>query len=329
MRREVDGQAGQVEIGKQPLQKRIRPRHGGLGVLHRNMEPAIQAEQVRRILLVRPAVEKIRIDSRESHQKVVEFAEEFVPEIAHRIEYYPGERPLFDLYGVEDEIQKALSRKVELKSGGYLIIEPTEALVSVDVNTGRYTGKKDPEKTILKTNLDAAREVARQLRLRDIGGIIVVDFIDMESKSNQDRLLQELRTYLNRDRARTRAFQVSELGLVEMTRQRVRPSLYYSLTQPCSHCEGAGRVFTPESVARRIERSLRRAAANGDDRRLSLRVHPRVALHILEDEPDFLRRLARNLELELSMRDDPLMKADEFRMLAGPADRDVTATYQV
>ncbi len=142
-------------------------------------------------------------------------------------------------------------------------------------------------------------------------------------------MLQELRTYLNRDRARTRAFQVSELGLIEMTRQRVRPSLYYSLTQPCSHCEGAGRVFTPETVVRRVERSLFRAAANGDDRRLALRVHPSVALHILEDEPEFLRRLARDLELTLDMRDDPLMKADEFRMLAGPAERDVTEKYSV
>jgi ribonuclease G len=274
-------------------------------------------------------VDSLTVDDREVRDEIARYLDGVAPDLKSRVHLYDGRLPLFDEHGVEEAIREAFQRRVDLPSGGYLIIEPTEALVSVDVNTGRYTGKKDPEKTILKTNLDAAREVARQLRLRDIGGIIVVDFIDMESRSNQDRVLQELRTYLNRDRARTRAFQVSELGLVEMTRQRVRPSLYYSLTESCAHCEGAGRVFTPESVVRRIERSLRRAAANGNDRRLSLRVHPQVALHILEGEPDFLRRMARGLDLDLTMRDDPLMKADEFRMLAGPSDRDVTASYQV
>jgi ribonuclease G len=267
------------------------------------------------------------IDDPKQHDRVTKFLQRTAPELADSVELYKEKTGLLEKWDVQKEFDSVLSRRVDLPSGGYLIIEPTEALVSVDVNTGRYTGKRDPEKTILKTNLDAAREVARQLRLRDIGGIIVVDFIDMESKANQDRVLQELRTYLNRDRARTRAFQVSELGLVEMTRQRVRPSLYYSLTEPCAHCEGAGRVFTPESVVRRIERALRRAAANGGDRRLALRVHPQVALHVLEHEPDFLRRMAANLELKLEIRDDPLMKADEFRLLVGPAATDVTAKY--
>ena len=272
-------------------------------------------------------VDSLTVDSPDVHEEIKRYLDGIDPDLMKRVHLYQEPLPLFDEYGVEEAIREAFQRRVDLPSGGYLIIEPTEALVSVDVNTGRYTGKKDPEKTILKTNLDAAREVARQLRLRDIGGIIVVDFIDMESKGNQDRVLQELRTYLNRDRARTRAFQVSELGLVEMTRQRVRPSLYYSLTEPCSHCEGAGRVFTPETVVRRIERALRRAAANGNDRRLSVRLHPQVALHILEEEPEFLRRLAGRLQLQLVMRDDPLMKADEFRLLAGPAHTDVTAKY--
>src|SRR5205814_2703290 len=134
--------------------------------------------------------------------------------------------PLFDKASIEHEIRDLFKRRCDLPSGGYLIIEPTEALVSVDVNSGRYTGKKDPEKTILRTNLEAAREVARQVRLRDLGGIIVIDFIDMDSQGNRDKVLYELRGHLSRDRARTRAFQVSELGLIEMTRQRVRPSLW-------------------------------------------------------------------------------------------------------
>ncbi|HEY0809863.1 MAG TPA: ribonuclease E/G, partial [Longimicrobiales bacterium] len=232
-----------------------------------------------------------------------------------------------DKYGIEDAIREAFQRRVELPSGGYIIIEPTEALVSIDVNTGRYTGRKDPEKTILRTNLDAAREIARQLRLRDIGGIIVCDFIDMETRANQDRVLQELRSYLGRDRARTRAFQVSELGLVEMTRQRVRPSLYQSMTQPCPDCQGSGRVFKPEIVLRRLERSIRRVAGQRSARPVMIRVHPQVAMYLLEDEPEFLRRIASQYKLEVDLRDDPLMKQDEFRLLAGPADADVTTKY--
>jgi ribonuclease G len=274
-------------------------------------------------------VDSLTVDSPAIHGEIKRYLDGIDPDLMQRVQLYDEPLPLFDKYGIEETIREAFQRRVDLPSGGYLIIEPTEALVSVDVNTGRYTGKKDPEKTILRTNLDAAREVARQLRLRDIGGIIVVDFIDMDTKSNQDRVLQELRTYLNRDRARTRAFAVSELGLIEMTRQRVRPSLYYSLTEPCAHCEGAGRVFTAETVVRRIERALRRAAVNGDERRLALRVHPQVALHIIEDEPEFLTRLASRLKLTLDMRDDPLMKADEFRLLSGPASTDVTAKYSV
>ena len=175
--------------------------------------------------------------------------------------------------------------------------------------------------------MDAAKEIARQLRLRDIGGIVVCDFIDMETRANQDRVLQELRQHLSRDRARTRAFQVSELGLIEMTRQRVRPSLFQSLTEPCPHCGGSGRVFRPETVVRRVERAIRRVAVQQREKEVTIRVHPQVALYILEEEPDFMRRLEKNLSLDVDLRDDPVMKQDEFRLLAGPADADVTTKY--
>jgi ribonuclease G len=209
------------------------------------------------------------------------------------------------------------------------VIEPTEALVSIDVNTGRYTGSKDPEKTILKTNLEAAREIARQLRLRDVGGIIVIDFIDMETRGNRDKVLQELRAHLARDRARTRAFAVSDLGLVEMTRQRVRPSLFASMTVPCPSCDGTGRVFRPEVVVRRIERSLRRAATDKRDRQLTVRVHPEVALYLLEQEPHFLKQVEEATGIDLELRDDPMMRQDEFKFVAQPAGRDVTERYAV
>jgi ribonuclease G len=219
--------------------------------------------------------------------------------------------------------------RVELPTGGSLVIQPTEALVSIDVNTGRYTGKKDPEKTILRTNLEAAREIARQIRLRDIGGIIVCDFIDMESRGNRDKVLQELRTHLGRDRARTKALAVSELGLVEMTRQRVRPSLWHSMTTECPTCAGTGRVFTPEVVARRLERALRRAGHEQRERQISVRLHPEVALYLLEEEPKLLQALGKTTGLDIDLRDDPMMRLDEFRLMSRPAGRDVTELYAV
>ena len=188
---------------------------------------------------------------------------------------YAEPTPLFDKFDIESEIRDLFKARVELPTGGSLIIQPTEALISIDVNTGRYTGKKDPEKTILRTNLEAAREIARQIRLRDIGGIIVCDFIDMETRSNRDKVLQELRTHLGRDRARTKALAVSELGLVEMTRQRVRPSLWHSMTTDCPTCAGTGRVFTPEVVARRLERALKRAGHEHRERQLTVQAASR------------------------------------------------------
>lgn len=272
-------------------------------------------------------VDALTIEGKEVYNEVKQYLDGVDPSLMSRVHLYVDPVPLFDKYGIEEAIREAFQRRVDLPSGGYIIIEPTEALVSIDVNTGRYTGKKDPEKTILKTNVDAAREIARQLRLRDIGGIVVCDFIDMDSRANQDRVLQELRQHLARDRARTRAFQVSELGLIEMTRQRVRPSLFQSLTEACPHCGGSGRVFRPETVTRRVERALRRIAVQQREKRVTIRVHPQVALYILEDEPDFMRRLERSLSLAVDVRDDPLMKQDEFRLLAGPADADVTNRY--
>jgi ribonuclease G len=272
-------------------------------------------------------VDSLIIDSPAVYEEVRQYLDSVDPSLIQRVHLYDDVRPLFDKYEIESEIQEAFQRRVALPSGGYIIIEPTEALVSIDVNTGRYTGKKDPEKTILRTNLDAAREIARQLRLRDVGGIVVCDFIDMESKQNREKVLQELRTYLGRDRARTKAFQVSELGLIEMTRQRVRPSLYHSQTEPCPTCAGTGRIFTPETVVRRIERAIRRLTAEMRERQLMVRVHPEVALYVLEEEPGFLRRMEKDTRIQLNLRDDPLMNADEFRLLAGSGHQDVTQRF--
>jgi ribonuclease G len=269
------------------------------------------------------------VDNKQVHNEIGQYVENMDPDLLDRVRLYQDSTPLFDRYGIEEEIAEAFGRRVNLPSGGYIIVEPTEALVSIDVNTGKFTGKgrKDPEETILRTNLDAAREVARQLRLRDVGGIVVADFIDMDSQENRDRVLQEIRTHLGRDRARTKAFAVSELGLIEMTRQRVRPSLFQTLTRACEHCGGTGRVFTPPTVIRRVERSLKRAAAAGDERAIVVRVHPEVALHVMEEEPDFLSRLRKRVTLKLDLKDDPLLREDEFRLLAGAAETDVTQRY--
>ncbi|HEX5580933.1 MAG TPA: Rne/Rng family ribonuclease, partial [Gemmatimonadaceae bacterium] len=202
-------------------------------------------------------VDALTVDSKAVYNEIVEYLKGIAPDLIERVKLYEDPVPLFDKEEIETEIRDLFKRRCDLPSGGYLIIEPTEALVSIDVNSGRYTGKKDPEKTVVKTNMEAAREVARQLRLRDVGGIIVCDFIDMEVKANRDRVLQELRTWLSRDRARTKAFAVSDLGLIEMTRQRVRQSHLQSMTMPCPTCRGTGRVFTPETIVRRVERSLR------------------------------------------------------------------------
>ena len=274
-------------------------------------------------------VDHLAVDLKELHTEIVNYLDQVGPELKERVELYGGTAPLFGKYDIESEIRDLFKRRVDLPTGGYILIEHTEALVSIDVNTGRYTGKKDPEKTIFKTNLEAAREIARQLRLRDIGGIIVCDFIDMETRGNRDKVLQELRATLSRDRARTRAFAVSDLGLIEMTRQRVRPSLYQSMTQACPTCAGTGRVFLPETVVRRLERSLKRAAAENRDRRLAVRLHPEVALYLLEEEPHLLKTLGKQTGIDLEVRDDPMMKLDEFKLMSQPAGRDVTEAYLV
>jgi ribonuclease G len=274
-------------------------------------------------------VDALHVDSKELYNEIEQYLNQIDPELMGRVQYYTDATPLFDKFDIESEIRDLFKARVELPTGGSLVIQPTEALISIDVNTGRYTGKKDPEKTILRTNLEAAREIARQIRLRDIGGIIVCDFIDMETRSNRDKVLQELRTHLGRDRARTKALAVSELGLVEMTRQRVRPSLWHSMTTDCPTCGGSGRVFTPEVVARRLERALKRAGHEHRERQLTVRLHPEVALYLLEEEPKLLQTLSKLTSLDLELRDDPMMRLDEFRLMSRPAGRDVTDLYAV
>lgn len=272
-------------------------------------------------------VDRLTVDSKQVYNEVVEYLTGIAPELIDRVQLHEDKVPLFDKAGVETEIRDLFKRRCDLPSGGYLIIEPTEALVSIDVNSGRFTGKKDPEKTVTKTNLEAAREIARQLRLRDVGGIVVCDFIDMETKANRDKVLQELRTHLGRDRARTKAYAVSDLGLIEMTRQRVRQSHFHAMTEPCPTCQGTGRVFTAETIVRRMERAVRRVASEGRREALVVKLPPDVALYVLQEEKELMRRLEKGIGFPVEMRDDPLLKPDEFKLVVKGAGRDITGQY--
>lgn len=234
--------------------------------------------------LMRPNIEKVRIDSREAFQRMKSFAKHYAPEIGDKLEHYPGERPIFDLYGVEDELQKALEIKVNLKSGGSLLIEQTEAMSTVDVNTGAFVGHRNLEETIFKTNLEAAAAIARQLRLRNIGGIIILDFIDMADKEHQRQVLRALEKNLERDRVKTSITGVSELGLVEMTRKRTRESLTQMLCEPCSVCNGRGKLKSAETVCYQIFREILREARAYDRENFVVLASQVVIDRLLDEE---------------------------------------------
>ncbi len=236
-------------------------------------------------------IEKIRIDSRSTYDKVKKFAGKFMPELVDRIEHYPGERPIFDLYGIEDEIQKALERKVPLKSGGYLIIDQTEAMTTIDVNTGGFVGHRNLEETIFKTNLESAQAIVRQLRLRNLGGIIIIDFIDMTDPEHKRQVMRALEKYLDKDRARTNVCDVSALGLVEMTRKRTRESLEHILCEPCPYCKGRASVRTAETVCYEIFREIIREARQFDAQEFLVLASQSVVDMMLDEESTSIAEL--------------------------------------
>ncbi|HEX4871471.1 MAG TPA: ribonuclease G [Nevskiaceae bacterium] len=240
-------------------------------------------------------VERVRIDSAAEFKRVRQFAQVFLPQAADRVEQYTGSAPIFDLYGVEDDINRALARKVELKSGGSLVIDQTEAMTTIDVNTGAFTGHRNLDETILKTNLEAAQAIARQLRLRNLGGIIILDFIDMKSEDHRAQVLRVLEKELRRDPARTQVFPFSPLGLVEMTRKRTRESLGHILCEPCPTCEGRGTVKTVETVCHEVMREVQRAARQFEARSFLVLAAPKVIERLMEDQPLGLAELETQL----------------------------------
>jgi len=235
---------------------------------------------------------RVVVDSRENFQKLAAFAERYMPQLAGRLEHYTGERPLFDLYNVEPEIERALSRRVELKSGGYLIIDQTEAMTTIDVNTGGFVGSRNFDDTVFKTNLEAAQAIARQLRLRNLGGIIIVDFIDMDSAEHRAAVLEELRRAVARDRTRITLNGFSALGLVEMTRKRTRESLAHVLCEPCPTCAGRGAIRTAHTVCYDILREIVREARAFNAREFRVIAAQPVIDLLLEDESASLAMLS-------------------------------------
>jgi len=234
--------------------------------------------------MMRGDVEKVRVDSRETYEKTLTFTHKFMPELAERIEWYSGERPIFDLYGVEDEIQRALKKEVPLKSGGYLIIDQTEAMTTIDVNTGAFLGHRNLEETVYKTNLEAAQAAARQLRLRNLGGIVIIDFIDMTDAEHRRQVLRQLEKSLAHDHAKTTVYEMSSLGLVEMTRKRTTDSLERQLCEPCPTCDGRGNVKTAETVTYEIFREITRAVRQFEAASLLVLAAQKVVTRILDEE---------------------------------------------
>ncbi len=262
--------------------------------------------------LVDSEIEKVRIDSRETYLKVYKFASKFIPELAPRVEHYSGERPIFDIYSIEDEIQRALERKVQLKSGGYLIIDQTEAMTTIDVNTGAFVGHRNLEETIFKTNLEASQAISRQLRLRNLGGIIIIDFIDMEEPEHRRQVLRSLEKALERDHAKTHITEVSSLGLVEMTRKRTRESLEHVLCETCPTCGGRGTVKTPETVCYEIFREILREARQYDANQMLVLASQEVVDKLLDEESTSVAELEEFIGRPVKFQVESLYTQEQF-----------------
>lgn len=257
-------------------------------------------------------MERVRVDSEETFDRMQAFARKFIPDLVPRLELYTGRRPIFDLYGVEEEIQKALERKVQLKSGGYLIIDQTEAMTTVDVNTGAYVGHRNLEETIFKTNLEAAVAIARQLRLRNLGGIIIIDFIDMEDAEHRHQVIQALERSLAGDYAKSLICEVSRLGLVEMTRKRTRESLEHVLCEGCPTCNGRGSIKTPETVCYDIFREIMRQTRQFEFQELMVLAHPEVIELLLDEESAGLAELEVTTGKPIRLQTESMYSPEQY-----------------
>jgi ribonuclease G len=280
-------------------------------LLHQELNLSLRAV---RDLLIQEA-EKLVIDSRKDYDSVLAFLDTFNPSLKDSVELFQGREPIFDAYNLEGDISRALKRKVWLKSGGYIVIEHTEALVAIDVNTGRYVGKYNLEETILKTNLEAVKEIAYQIRLRDIGGIIIIDFIDMEKKSNQEKVFSALNEAFTKDRSKTHILPISDMGLIQMTRKRTRKPLTRLLCDPCPYCEGEGYIISIKTICYSIYREILRYAVDMTGSRLTVRVNPEVADFLHGEENRLIPGLEKTIAKQIVIYPDSRYHMEAFEII--------------
>lgn len=282
------------------------------GMIHQEIDVELRALRD----LMNEDVSTVWVDDVEVHKKVSKFVNQLMPKYKQNIVLYEEKKPLFDLYDVDIEISRSMDRKIWLKSGGYIVIDEAEALVVIDVNTGRFVGKKDLEDTILKTNLEAVREIAHQLRIRNCGGIIIIDFIDMEKESHREKVLETLTEEVSKDRARTNVMSMSSLGLVEMTRKRIRPSLIKTLCEPCQYCEGKGYIKRKSTVSNEIFRELEREIGNltGKKTNIVVHCHSGVVDWIYETEGDTLEHIEQKLGRSIAFKIEPQYHIEQYEI---------------
>jgi ribonuclease G len=260
-------------------------------------------------------VNRIIIDSKEEYDNIISFITSYMPKEKYEITLYEKKEPIFDAYGIEMEIDKILGRKVWLKSGGYIVIDMSEALVAIDVNTGRYVGKRNLDDTILKTNLEAAKEIAYQLRLRNIGGIIIIDFIDMEREGDREKVYQALEEAIKKDRQKTNIFKISELGLVEMTRKRTRENMTRTLGETCPYCEGSGLIKSKTTVCYDIFRQIERSASELGGHNIVVEVNPEIAGLLYEEERGGIEELERKLKKKIAVRGKAGFHQEQYNII--------------
>jgi ribonuclease G len=274
-------------------------------------------------------VQRLIVDSRENYKKLIRFARQVMPQLRNRIEVYKGDSPLFDHYRLEPEIERMLDRKVWIKKGAYLVIDQTEAMVTIDVNTGRYVGSGDQESTIYQTNIEAAREIARQIRLRDIGGLIICDFIDMYSRENRRKLYEEYKRAFLPDRAKRAISPVTDFGIIEMTRERVRPSHMHILSEPCPYCSGLGRIMSKQTMATKIERWFKRARADKRFRNFTLAVSPLLAEMMSDNGVDRVERIMKMHRFRINVLRDTTIPIQEYKVFDADSNEEITDRYLV
>ena len=272
-------------------------------------------------------ISELIIDSKKMHREITRYLKDVSPQLVERVKLHQEKTPIFDKHGIESQINKSLSRKVWLKKGGYLFIDHTEALTAIDVNSGRFRGKSNHDANSLSINLQAAEEISRQLRLRDIGGIIIIDFIDMVQAENRRKLEQHFGRLLKRDRSQVNITKLSEFGIIEMTRERVRPTLLFSISEPCPACMGTGRVISKSTMLAKIERWIKRYRSSHGERSLQIVVHPELAKYLTEGYKSPLRKISWKYWTRVKVVTDENISMDDFRFLNRTGEKDLTDEF--